>query len=106
HVHRLHQCLITVAQIGRQPDRGTGDDGVGPGAVSEADGGEGPVFAGRVVQHDAGSNDASWGSYQQPACKQKGPLLVHTGRSGSLRLTRATLPARGTSVVELATDIA
>jgi hypothetical protein len=37
-VHRLHEGLVPVAEIGRAPDRRTVDDAVRPGAVGQVDG--------------------------------------------------------------------
>jgi hypothetical protein len=50
-VHGFHQRLVAVAQIGRQPDRRAGQDGVGPGAVPEADGREGAVLGAGLLEH-------------------------------------------------------
>jgi len=50
-VHRLDQRLVAIAQVRRQPDRGLGQHGVGPGAVLEADWCECAVLGLRLLQH-------------------------------------------------------
>jgi hypothetical protein len=43
-VHRLDECLVAVAKVGRAPDRRALDDAVRPRAVGQVDGGVGTVF--------------------------------------------------------------
>lgn len=43
-VHRLDQGLIAVTQIHAAPDRGLGDDRIGPSAVGQTNRGKGAVF--------------------------------------------------------------
>ena len=62
----------TLHQIGR-----LGQHGVGPGAVVQADGGEGAVLAGGLLQHGM---DLSRVVGKPATPKQNGPLLVQTGR--------------------------
>ena len=50
--HRLDQRLVTVAQIGAQPDRCLGQHGVRPGAILQADGRERAVFGSGLLQHE------------------------------------------------------
>ncbi|MCY1529305.1 hypothetical protein D9M68_644400 [compost metagenome] len=50
-VHGLDQGLVAIAQVRRQPDRGLGQHGIGPGAVLETDRGECAVFGLRLLEH-------------------------------------------------------
>ena len=43
--HGVDECLIAVSKVDRAPARSLGDDGVGPGAIGQIDGGEGLVAA-------------------------------------------------------------
>jgi hypothetical protein len=45
-VHGLDQRLVAVTQVDAAPDGGLGQHGVGPGAVLQADRGEGAVLGG------------------------------------------------------------
>jgi len=50
-IHRVNQRLIAIAQIGREPARGAGDDIARPLAVGQVDLGEGAIFLGWISQH-------------------------------------------------------
>ena len=50
-VHGLHQRLVAIAQVRGQPDGRAGQDGIGPGAVFEADRGECTVLGVGVLEH-------------------------------------------------------
>ncbi|VWX63570.1 hypothetical protein VARIO8X_90439 [Burkholderiales bacterium 8X] len=82
HVHRLHQGLVAVPEVRRQPDRRLGQHGIGPGAVLEADGREGAVLAIGLLQHVK----LSGGGGPTSNLKTNGPLLVLTGRVEEMRV--------------------
>jgi hypothetical protein len=90
-VHGLDQRLVAITQVGRQPDRGLGQHGIGPGAVLEADRGECAVFGLRLLEHV----DFSVMVGNQPATpKTNGPLLVRTGRGEGFARALPSPPVR------------